>query len=218
MDPSIGGGVNPHFQPGMQPGPGQMMPQQQHGAPPGMYQQGHQPGQGQDPSMMNPSGMMSGGPVGGHGPMIPTTIPPGGQPPPNLPFANLSTSQVTKLGMEQVQEIVAKTAELFTIFRSHPIITHQLSAVQQEERKAKIAEVMNRINLLFKRLRKIYEKVSEETSQMEFVQIEHLIPLKKPQVNGSSGHRSLNGDSDSGSEKKDTEAVQENVGGKSISY
>lgn len=214
----MAGNVNPHFQSGMGSGPGGQMGMPIGGGPqqhPPMYQQGPQ---GQV-DMHGSHNMMQGNNMGGvqmnqaQG-MIPNTIPgqqnPNAGPPPQPPnpmvtFANASTSQLTKLGMEHIQEIVSKTTELFQLLRSiqAPVLqvpnAHPLSLAHQEERKAKIAESMNRISFLFKRLRKIYEKVSDDTTQMEFVQIEHLIPLKKAQVNG----KDTNCD-----DKMDTESAQ----------
>ena len=120
----MGGNVNPQFQPGMNQGQGQMMQQQQqpgmHPYPaPGMYQQGppgQEIGHPTNPAMQGQmAGPMAGQHVaGGGGPMIPTTIPgqqqhPPPQIPPNaVPFGNLSTSQLTRLGMEHVQDIVTR--------------------------------------------------------------------------------------------------------------
>lgn len=109
--------------------------------------------------------------------------------PPALP----SASQLCRMGQETVQEIVNKTMELFTILRQcQPPNGTPLSLQVAEERKAKLQEHLNSLSLLFRKLRKIYEKVNEMTGDMEFVQIESLIPLKDSSESSHQRSRSEN--------------------------
>ena len=96
-------------------------------------------------------------------------------PVPSVPAAPL----LCRIGQETAQEIVNKTMELFQYLRHCIPPNGTAQATQtQEDRKAKIAETLRVINFLFRKLRKIYEKVNEVTNEMEFLQVESLIPLK----------------------------------------
>lgn len=98
---------------------------------------------------------------------------------PQVPMVQLSPSQMCKMGQETVQEIVSKTQDLFQILRmTSPPNGTSISSAQNEERRSRINESLKIIQALFKKLRKIHEKVSEATTEMEFIEIESLIPVK----------------------------------------
>lgn len=100
------------------------------------------------------------------------------QPAPQQPV-QLSGSQLCRMGQETVQEIVNKTMELFKLLAACQPPNGTAAQLQfQNERKKKVAEFLEMIGILFKRLRRICEKVNEATTDMEFVQIESLIPLR----------------------------------------
>ena len=104
---------------------------------------------------------------------------PASQPPHQQPV-QLSGSQLCRMGQEHVQDIVNKTMELFKLLSAcHPPNGMANQMQIQSERKKKVAEVLELIAAYFKRLRKICEKVNEVTTDMEFVQIESLIPLRE---------------------------------------
>lgn len=88
-----------------------------------------------------------------------------------------------RVGQEIVQEIVAKTAELFNNLKtmSPPNGTAQ-SITEREGLKFKTRENLKYIDVHFKRLRKIYEKCNESIG-LEFIQnVENLIPMKDDDV------------------------------------
>lgn len=104
------------------------------------------------------------------------------QPAPQQPV-HLSGSQLCRIGQETVQEIVNKTMELFKLLSACQPPNGTAAQLQfQNERKKKVAEFLDVIGVLFKRLRKICEKVNEATTDMEFVQIESLIPVREGEV------------------------------------
>ena len=91
-----------------------------------------------------------------------------------------SGSYLCRIGQETVQEIVNKTMELFKLLATCQPPNGTAAQMQfQNERKKKVAEFLDTIGGLFKRLRKICEKANEATTDMEFVQIESLIPLRE---------------------------------------
>ncbi|RWS13666.1 Mediator of RNA polymerase II transcription subunit 30-like protein [Dinothrombium tinctorium] len=110
----------------------------------------------------------------------------------NQPLRELpNAALLCRLGQETVQEIVAKTTELFSLLKvMHPPNGTQTSINNQEEKKAKVHEVMKAIGTLFKRLRKLYEKCNEACAGMEYIQIESLIPLREDSELGSSSKQS----------------------------
>ncbi|RWS27904.1 mediator of RNA polymerase II transcription subunit 30-like isoform X1 [Leptotrombidium deliense] len=85
-----------------------------------------------------------------------------------------------RFGQETVQEIVAKTSELFNFLKTmHLPNGTQVSITSQEDKKVKTQEVLKVIATLFKRLRKLYEKCNEACSGMEYIQMESLIPWRE---------------------------------------
>lgn len=114
--------------------------------------------------------------------------------------------QLCRLGQETAQEIVNKTMELFQFLRTAipPNGTAQSNQVQ-EDRKTKIRQTLHVIALLFDKLRKVYNRVNEATTEMEFVQIESLIPLKEHERDHHHHHRQ------SLEEKKKTSETMRNL-------
>ena len=84
---------------------------------------------------------------------------------------------VCRVGHETVQEIVTKTAELFSSLRlmSPPNATQQPLC---QERQIRTKEMLKNIEILFKRLRKAYEKCGENLTAIDYIQIESVIPMK----------------------------------------
>ena len=94
---------------------------------------------------------------------------------------HLSSSQLCRMGQEAVQDIVNKTMELFKqLAVCQPPNGTVVNMQFQAERKRRIHEALDLVGAHFRRLRKICEKVNEGTTDMEFVQIESLIPLREP--------------------------------------
>lgn len=91
-----------------------------------------------------------------------------------------SGSFLCRVGQDTVQEIVNKTMELFKLLSASQPPNGTLAQVTVlNERKKKIAEFLEIICSYFKKLRRIAERVNEITTDMEFVQIESLIPLRE---------------------------------------
>ncbi|KAJ8669950.1 hypothetical protein QAD02_001209 [Eretmocerus hayati] len=108
---------------------------------------------------------------------------PHAQPQPQRPAnKDLNTASLCKLGQETVQDIVARTQELFQILRvvQPPNGTPQGQTLSHEK-KTKIQEQIKNVSSLFKRLRMIYEKCNEncQLQGMEYTHIESLIPIKE---------------------------------------
>lgn len=109
---------------------------------------------------------------------VPPTQPPQAQ---KQPGKDINTASLCRFGQETVQEIVSRTQELFQTLKvlQPPNGTAQGSTIANEK-KAKVTEHLRTLNLLFNRLRLIYEKCNESCqSGMEYTHIESLIPLKE---------------------------------------
>ncbi|KAI1300193.1 Mediator of RNA polymerase II transcription subunit 30 [Halotydeus destructor] len=92
---------------------------------------------------------------------------------------NINPTQFCKIGQEIVQEIVSKTSEMFKCLKALPPPNgSQISISRQDESKRNLHETIVSIVQLFKELRKISEKCCEATSEMEYVQLESLVPLR----------------------------------------
>ena len=169
----------PQMMPQQPPAPLPQQPPQQQ--PPGrmsqmppMQQQTQQPIHPQQP--LQPSSQAP-----SHGPHQPQQ-PPGQQVTPQSQPPMPNTMVLCRLGQDTVQEIVSKTSDLFNFLKAStaqlPNGTTQ-SINTHEERKTRIAEFLRNINVNFKRLRAICDKINEGTSDIDLVQpfVESLIPI-----------------------------------------
>jgi len=97
------------------------------------------------------------------------------------PPRDFNMALLCRIGQETVQEIVAKTTELFQTLKGlQPPNGTAPSLTGQEERKAKMQENMRTIATCFKKLRRIYEKCNENCATMEYthIEVDSLVPLK----------------------------------------
>ncbi|XP_058799264.1 mediator of RNA polymerase II transcription subunit 30 [Phymastichus coffea] len=179
----FGGGVGPGVNPNVlgMLNPQQMMAQQQ---PMQQQLQQHQQQmqqhlqQQQQQAAMVPEGSQSG--------VTPTTsqMPVAqAQPQQQRPQSkDLNTATLCKMGQESVQEIVNRMQELFQVMKviQPPNGTPHGQTVSHD-RKVKVQDQLKAINMLFKRLRMIYEKCNEncQLQGMEYTHIESLIPIKE---------------------------------------
>ena len=132
---------------------------------------------------MNPASHSDPRPMDTQGHMGQPGMPPqhvqGSQQPPVQQHQLPLSCQLCKMGQETVHEIVSRTQDLFQLLRNtSPPNGTPISQQTNEDRRNKISTAIGVIQVLFRKLRKIYEKVSEATTEMEFIEIESLIPLK----------------------------------------
>jgi len=106
-------------------------------------------------------------------------------------MGNMNIAYFCRVGHETVQEIVTKTAELFQSLRlmSPPNGTQQQLC---QERKVRTQEMLKNIEMLFKRLRKTYEKCNECLSAIDYIQIESIIPMKDEDFHKLEDKKSTN--------------------------
>lgn len=93
-----------------------------------------------------------------------------------------NTYILCRLGQETVQEIVAKTNDFFSILKitTTSLPNGSIQSVQSsDDRRSRINDILRAINLSFRRLKHICEKINEGTCDIDFVQpfVESLIPL-----------------------------------------
>merc|ERR1719481_537722 len=97
---------------------------------------------------------------------------------------DVNTSTVCRIGQETVEEIVSRTQEVFSILKSlQPPVGSFNQQTQQhdksnQEKQNRLQDVLKGIGMLFKRLRVCWEKCQENTTGMDFMPIESLIPLE----------------------------------------
>ncbi|XP_054156999.1 mediator of RNA polymerase II transcription subunit 30-like [Oppia nitens] len=116
----------------------------------------------------------------------------GGPPSQPSPPAAPNIALVCRLGDETVQEIVAKTGELFQALRAMPPPSGpQQQLINAQERQVRTKELLKTIEFFFKRLRKSYEKCNECLSAMDFIQIESVVPMKADGQD-CGGHGNIN--------------------------
>ncbi|KFM81450.1 Mediator of RNA polymerase II transcription subunit 30, partial [Stegodyphus mimosarum] len=97
------------------------------------------------------------------------------------PPKDFNMALLCRIGQETVQEIVAKTTELFQTLKGlQPPNGTAQSLNGQEERKTKLQENLRTIATCFKKLRRIYEKCNENCATMEYthIEVDSLVPLK----------------------------------------
>lgn len=85
-----------------------------------------------------------------------------------------------KAGQETVQDIVTKTSELFNHFKlvslsSSPILQ---KSPENEAKRAKIKDLLSAIQYKFDTLRRHYNYINDNCSNLAYVQVKSLIPFK----------------------------------------
>ncbi|MED6247405.1 hypothetical protein CHARACLAT_011806 [Characodon lateralis] len=102
-------------------------------------------------------------------------LPPQQQPPPGA-LREISPVFLCRIGQETVQDIVTRTMEIFQITRATqlPNGVTQSHAVYQD-RFGKLQEHLRQLALLFRKLRLLYERCVEMTSDLQEVPTE-LVP------------------------------------------
>ncbi|XP_063228681.1 mediator of RNA polymerase II transcription subunit 30-like [Bacillus rossius redtenbacheri] len=102
------------------------------------------------------------------------------QPPHATQSKEFNTASLCRFGQETVQDIVARTGEVFAVLKTlQPPNGTVPGANTSTEKKAKIQDHLKNLRILFKRLRLIYDKCNENCQGMEYTHIESLIPLKE---------------------------------------
>ncbi|XP_030645327.1 mediator of RNA polymerase II transcription subunit 30 [Chanos chanos] len=98
----------------------------------------------------------------------PGSVPPQSQMPPQGALREFSPVYLCRIGQETVQDIVQRTMEIFQITRATPLpngVT-QSQAVYQD-RFGKLQEHLRQLALLFRKLRLLYERCVEMTSDLQ---------------------------------------------------
>lgn len=91
----------------------------------------------------------------------------------------INTAMVCRIGQETIQEIVSRTCEVFGYLRQlQPPFGSQNGDKELASKQARLQEVLTGITHHFKRLRVCWDKAIDQTSGMEYTQLESLIPLK----------------------------------------
>lgn len=98
---------------------------------------------------------------------------------------DMNLSYLARLGHEFVNEIVAKSQDVFQLLKSI-----QLNPLPQDDRKLKLKDHTRAIELQFVRLRKIYERVHEVTGQFDNqIAMDSLIPFLDDEDENGEGDR-----------------------------
>uniref|UniRef100_A0A1A7XYY9 Mediator of RNA polymerase II transcription subunit 30 n=2 Tax=Iconisemion striatum TaxID=60296 RepID=A0A1A7XYY9_9TELE len=129
----------------------------------------------------------------------PPLVPPfGGQPPPPPPAAHhhhqqqhqqqqqqqtqaardVNTSSLCRFGEETVQDIVLRTMEIFQLLRNMQLpngVTYHPNTHQ--DRLAKLQDQLRMLSVLFRKLRLVYDKCSENCAGLDPIPPEQLIPF-----------------------------------------
>lgn len=81
-----------------------------------------------------------------------------------------------KVGQETVQDIVIKTVELFNhLKQTNPALQ---KTPENEAKRAKIKDLLSAIQLKFDTLRRHYNYINDNCSNLAYVQVKSLIPFK----------------------------------------
>lgn len=91
----------------------------------------------------------------------------------------MNTLSFCKVGAETVQDIVARTIELFSMLKTLQLPNGTANGNQLSvENKVRIQENINRTRHLFKRLHIIFARVNEDCGGMDYTPIESLVPYR----------------------------------------
>ncbi|GIY70060.1 mediator of RNA polymerase II transcription subunit 30 [Caerostris extrusa] len=94
---------------------------------------------------------------------------------------DISISMICRMGQETVADIISKCADLFTVLKTlQPPNGTAASINAQEERKAKVQELLRTITFCFTKLRRICERCNYSSATMEYthIEVDSLVPLK----------------------------------------
>lgn len=91
------------------------------------------------------------------------------------PLKDINAVNVCRIGQEMVHDIVSKAQDIFNILSAKHLQLN-MNAQQFQERKAKLEENLNHINLQFRKLHVIHDKVLEISSQTEEPSEQQLVP------------------------------------------
>jgi hypothetical protein len=83
--------------------------------------------------------------------------------------------KLCRLGQDTLTEIVQKTTEIFSHVRS-PLLN--LTMQQFTDRKTKLDDSLRRVEVLFVKLREVYDAVIEASSTVEPVAVEELLSIE----------------------------------------
>ncbi|KAM8883579.1 mediator of RNA polymerase II transcription subunit 30 isoform 1-T1 [Synchiropus picturatus] len=111
----------------------------------------------------------------------------GGQPPPQLQSQppqqvqaarDVNTATLCRIGQEAVQDIVLRTMEIFQLLRNMQLpngVTYHPNTHQ--DRLGKLQEHLKMLSMLFRKLRLVYDKCTENCSGLDPILPEQLIPF-----------------------------------------
>jgi len=135
----------------------------------------------------------AGMPGGGHG--MPGG---GGHPMPSggtsimSPAKEVNLASLVLLGQETVQDIVSKTVELFKQFTTMQLPNNvttmgtysernvmPINMQNYQERKAKLNEVIPNLQMNFRKVRIIFDKINEHTAPLDADPVEKLLPIEE---------------------------------------
>ncbi|GAB1610658.1 mediator of RNA polymerase II transcription subunit 30-like [Argonauta hians] len=160
---------------------------------PPMSQQQQMHGQGQAGSQNSQANMMSGGGGGGMlsqggggaGGQLPGNVGGGSQQGGGQLPKEVNSVSLCRLGQEIVHDTVQRAADFFSILKTLSLPNGASYNVQQhQEKKNKLEEQIRVLNLSFRKLRIISEKVEESTGHKEAMfSSENLIPVCNKEYN-----------------------------------
>ncbi|XP_035660251.1 mediator of RNA polymerase II transcription subunit 30-like [Branchiostoma floridae] len=87
----------------------------------------------------------------------------------------VNTASLCRIGQETVQEIVSKTQEVFGLLKTWQLPNGVNPNIHQE-RQTKLQDLVRQMEVLFRKLRLIYEKCHESTAGLQHSNIEALVP------------------------------------------
>uniref|UniRef100_A0A8C6LNT8 Mediator of RNA polymerase II transcription subunit 30 n=1 Tax=Nothobranchius furzeri TaxID=105023 RepID=A0A8C6LNT8_NOTFU len=117
----------------------------------------------------------------------PPLVPPFGGQPPHPPqqqqqqaqaARDVNTSSLCRYGEETVQDIVLRTMEIFQLLRNMQLpngVTYHPNTHQ--DRLGKLQEHLRMLSVLFRKLRLVYDKCSENCAGLDPIPPEQLIPF-----------------------------------------
>ncbi|XP_061672904.1 mediator of RNA polymerase II transcription subunit 30 isoform X2 [Syngnathoides biaculeatus] len=104
-----------------------------------------------------------------------------GQPPPQQQAQaarDVNTASLCRIGQETVQDIVLRTMEIFQLLRNMQLpngVTYHPNTHQ--DRLGKLQEHLRMLSMLFRKLRLVYDKCSENCAGLDPILPEQLIPF-----------------------------------------
>ncbi|UYV60288.1 MED30 [Cordylochernes scorpioides] len=87
--------------------------------------------------------------------------------------ADYNSALLCRLGQETVQDIVARMMDAFQTLKTMQVPNGTIQVMNStDEKKHKLQDIFSHLNLLFRRLRKIFDKCNENFSCMEYTHVE----------------------------------------------